>query len=350
MPCLIYALIPLISALADDAPPAPAPAAATVRSTMESDAPHIRQLAFDGNDETAFLSKHAAKPDDQFTLTLDRPVALHSIRILSGTDDGAKGLEGGSLEVSEDGKTFTELASLTGPETTVEGKDRKVTAVRLRSKGETQDSASIREIILESTPTVAKFSAPVEFVVDVSDAPEMADWADTAVKACERAYPMICEELKSDGFQPPNIIHIRLKSDYNGVAEASGTRITGSVRFFKAHPDDIGAMVHETAHVVQRYRGRGNPGWLVEGVADYIRFFRFEPGNIGRIDPKRSHYNNSYRVTAAFLDFLCRTYDQSIVLDLNAMMREGRYDESFFEKRTGKTLPELDEQWRATLE
>ena len=50
------------------------------------------------------------------------------------------------------------------------------------------------------------------------------------------------------------------------------------MKYFKANPDDIGAMVHETVHCVQLYRGRGNPGWLVEGVADYVRFFKYEPG------------------------------------------------------------------------
>jgi len=58
------------------------------------------------------------------------------------------------------------------------------------------------------------------------------------------------------------------------VAATAGDRITGSVQFFKAHPDDLGAMIHETVHVVQHYqRRRNNPSWLVEGVADYVRFF-----------------------------------------------------------------------------
>lgn len=345
---LIFTLIALISAPADD-PTAAGPVAATVRSSMESDAPHIRQLALDGDEDTSFMSKDAAKPEDQFTLTLDRPVSLKSIRVLTGTKEGSKGLEGGMLEVSGDGKTFDQVATLSGPETTAQGDDRKITAVRIKPKADAKEQSEIREIVLDSTPPVARFTAPVEYVVDVTDAPEMADWIEKVVKVCERAYPMMCEELKSDGFQPPNLIRIRLENDYDGVAAASGTRIVGSVRFFKAHPDDLGAFVHETAHVVQHYRGRGNPGWLVEGVADYIRFFKHEPENIGRIDPKRSHYNSSYRVSASFLNFLNETYDKSIVHDLNTMMREGRYDESFFKERTGKTLPELDEQWRATL-
>ena len=66
-------------------------------------------------------------------------------------------------------------------------------------------------------------------------------------------------------------------------------------------PKDVGAMVHETVHCVQLYRGRGNPGWLVEGVADYVRFFKYEGGNIGiKLTPERAKYDASYRVTAAF--------------------------------------------------
>jgi hypothetical protein len=121
------------------------------------------------------------------------------------------------------------------------------------------------------------------------------------------------------------------------------------VKFFKDHPDDVGAMVHETAHVVQHYRGRGNPGWLVEGVADYVRFFKFEPGNLGRIDANRARYNSSYRVTAAFLAYVTEKYDRELVLKLNKLMREGNYREEIFKDLTGKTVQELDEEWRETL-
>ena len=38
-------------------------------------------------------------------------------------------------------------------------------------------------------------------------------------------------------------------------------------------------MVHETVHCVQQYRTRNNAHWLVEGIADYIRFFKYEPSS-----------------------------------------------------------------------
>jgi hypothetical protein len=185
--------------------------------------------------------------------------------------------------------------------------------------------------------------------VDVSDAPEIKDWALRAARTCERAYPMINRELKSDGFKPPRHVHMRLTTHYRGVAAAGGTRIIGSAGYFKAHPDDVGAMVHETAHVVQQYRRGNNPSWLVEGVADYVRFFKYEPGKLGRIDPQQARYNGSYRVTAAFLAYLTRKYDKDIVRRLNQRMREGTYKEEVFKEWTGKALQELGNEWRASL-
>jgi hypothetical protein len=54
-------------------------------------------------------------------------------------------------------------------------------------------------------------------------------------------------------------------------------------------------------------------------------------------------------VTAAFLAHLTNTYDKQIVLKLNRLMREGRYKKEAFKELTGKTLEELDEEWRGTL-
>ena len=108
-------------------------------------------------------------------------------------------------------------------------------------------------------------------------------------------------------------------------------------------------MVHETAHIIQRYRSRNNPGWLVEGVADYVRFFKYEPGKIGPINVARARYDRSYRVTAAFLNYVAEKYDKALVLKLNKAMREGAYKEEIFKELTGKTVQELDEEWRASM-
>lgn len=126
-------------------------------------------------------------------------------------------------------------------------------------------------------------------------------------------------------------------------------RITGSVKYFKANPNDIGAMVHETVHCVQLYRGRGNPGWLVEGVADYLRFFKYEAAKPKPLAPERAKYDGSYRTSAAFLAFLTEKYDPQIVRKLNATMREGKYKEDVWKELTGKPVEELGREWQKSL-
>ena len=343
----LAALVPVL-AIADEASSKRVePVIATVETTLTTASGQIRQFAFDGDRSTYFLSAQAPSEADHFTLALDRPVAVTSIAVVSGKADGTEALDSGSLEVSADGKAFELLARFV--EGSAKGTDVRgeVRAIRIKP-GVAKHPVAIREVTIESNPPVAVFRYPIEFVVDVTDAPEMKGWADRAARLCERWYLRINEELKSDGFKPPHRISMALKSSYKGVAEAGGGRIVGSVAFFKAHPDDFGAMIHETCHIVQRYQGRGNPGWLVEGVADYVRFFVFEPGKIGRInaDP---HYNDSYRTTAAFLAFVTDKYDKQLVLKLNTLMREGKYKHETFKELTGKTLEQLDGEWRASL-
>ena len=322
---------------------------ATVASTLATAAGQIRQFAFDGDDATYFKSSRNPVSTDHFTLVLDKPVILKSIAVTTGQPDGTQQVESGVLEVSTDGKEFAEVAVFTDGKAAGKADGRPIKVIRLRLASDHEHPLAIREMVIAAEPPVAVFRYPVEFAVDVADAPDMQDWAEKVARICERAWPMLNEELRSDGYKPPRLVTMSLKSNYRGVAATAGTHITGSVKFFRDHPEDVGAMVHEAAHVVQNYRSRGNPGWLVEGVADYVRFFKFEPGNLGRIDANRAHYNSSYRVTAAFLAYLTEKYDKDIVLKLNKLMREGEYKQEVFQNLTGKPVEELDEEWRATL-
>jgi hypothetical protein len=325
------------------------PVTAVVESSLPTAPEQIRQFAFDGNPDSFFASKKNPGKEDHFTLTFDKPVAVQSLTVVTGRPKGEDKLNAGTLEVSTDGKAFTPLATFKDGTARGEPKGQMLKAVRIRFTEDVGHPLVIREITVVSEPKVAIFTHPIEFLVDVSDAPEMKEWAEKVARVCERQYPLICEELKSPGYKPPHWVTMTLRNDYRGVAATGGGRITGSVKFFKDHPDDIGAMVHETVHVVQRYRTRGNPGWLVEGVADYYRFFKYEPGKIGRINPDRARYNGSYRTTAAFLAYVTDKHDKEIVRKLNQAMREGKYKEELFKEYTGKTVQELDTEWRATL-
>ncbi len=322
------------------------PIAATVKTTLPTHGDEIRQLAYDGRMATFFATEKPASADDHFTLVLDRPVNVRSIAVTTGRPDGSGKIAEGALEVSADGQTFRKLAGFTDGIARGEAQKEPVRAIRIKP-GATTAPIAIRELDLVSDPPVPVFLYPVEFVVDVTDAPELKDWADQVARTCERAYPMINDELASNGFRPPRLIRMKISKTYRGVAEASGNRILGSVDYFKGNQKDVGAMVHETTHVVQSYRRGKQPGWLVEGISDYVRFFKYEPENLGRINPRTAHHDSSYRVSAAFLAYLSAKYDRSIVRKLNAALREGRYDDGLFEQFTGKNLKALDDESRA---
>ncbi len=323
--------------------------AARIECPLPSAVDHIRQFAFDGDASTYFATSTSPSAGDHVTLHFDAAVALKSVKVTTGGAKGEGALKAGVLEFSEDGAKFETLAKFDDGKAEGDGKERKVKAIRIRASEDLKHPLTIREIAMESTPEVAVFRYPVEFTTDIADAPEMKDWMEKVVRVCEKQYPMICDELAGKGFRPPTQIRITMKSDYAGVAEASGSKIKGSVKYFKSRPEDIGAMVHETAHCVQGYRARGLPGWLVEGIADYVRFWKYEPGKAGKVNAERAKYDGSYRTTAAFLAFASEKYDAKLVTKLNAVLRDGKYDAKVWKEITGKTVEELDRQWRESL-
>jgi hypothetical protein len=320
------------------------PVQCSVESNLVTDGPNIRQFAFDGDAKTAFVSKDEAKADAHLTLHFDRVVDIRTLSVILG--DGST--PDVVLESTTDGKTYTHVATFEMGEAK-SAVPRKTKALRVRAVKDSEKPLVVHEFTVDAAPGVAPFRYPIEITFDVADAPEMKEWAEKVVRVCERHYPMICTELASEGFKPTTRIHMAFKSDYNGVAEAAGTRIRGSVKYFKRNPNDIGAMIHETAHCVQLYRQRPMPGWLVEGIADYVRFWKYEPGKAGRLNPETAQYNGSYRTTAAFLAFVTEKYDAKLVTKLNAILRAGRYQSETWRDLTGKSVEELNQEWRRSL-
>ncbi len=186
-------------------------------------------------------------------------------------------------------------------------------------------------------------SAAVQVTVDVSEAPDLKEWGDKAKALVEKWHPIISGLLKSDGFTPPSQVKIVFKKDMKGVAYTSGNVITISARWVQRHPDDFGMVAHELTHVVQSYRDTPrNAGWVVEGMADYVRFFKYEPNaDLGPVNTGKAGYRDGYRTAAKFLDWIAKTHDKDIVVQLNQALRDSEYKESLFKKATGKSLDEL---------
>ena len=205
---------------------------------------------------------------------------------------------------------------------------------------------------------VVRVAGKYEITFDYSEMPELKAWFEAKLKpACVTWYPKIVRMLPSRGYQAPTRLSVTFRKNMKGVAYTSGQRVFCAGPWFRRNLEGeaVGAVVHELVHVVQQYRrvrgGRPNPGWLVEGAADYIRWFLFEPASRRpRPNPRRAKYTDSYRVTGAFLDYVTRCVDKDLVRKLNAAMREGRYSPDLWKQHTGKTVDELWADYVKTLQ
>ncbi|MGV3773648.1 MAG: basic secretory protein-like protein, partial [Verrucomicrobiales bacterium] len=200
------------------------------------------------------------------------------------------------------------------------------------------------------------------FQLDTSDALDLTDWAVNELRPIiTNWYPKIVKMLPGDNYQAPTNVTIEIKN-MDGVAHASGSTISCSADWFRKNlqGEAKGAVVHELVHVVQQYgRRRANPdgrraerpGWLVEGIPDYIRWYLYESTSEGaRIrNVERARYDGNYRVTANFLNWVVKNHGEDVIPRLNAALREGSYDASLWEKMTGKTAQQLGEEWKASL-
>jgi hypothetical protein len=211
-------------------------------------------------------------------------------------------------------------------------------------------SRGVSGTALSAPPATAPATAPAfQILVDTSDVPEMRDYGLKAKQLAEVWYPKIYAMLPSDGFAMPPRVTIIFKKDEKGVAGTAGDHIVCSAKWFTDHPDDIGAIVHEMVHVVQAYHHR-TPGWITEGIADYVRFFKYEPASRQpHPTSQKARYDASYRTSAAFLNWVSETHDKDLVKDLNAACREGKYTQEFWTEHTKKTLAELGEEWKKSL-
>ncbi len=199
------------------------------------------------------------------------------------------------------------------------------------------------------------------FTVDSTEAPDLVDWSEKELKSVVvEWYPRIVALLASEGYVAPGKVSFRFRHDMRGTpASAAGTGVNLNAPWFRTQlqSEARGAVVHELVHVVQNYwsrRGNANaaktPGWVVEGIADYVRWFLYEPQSHGAEITKenfaKANYDSSYRVTGNFLYWLTQTYDEDLVQELNTAAREGRYAESIWKDLTGKTMQELGDEWK----
>jgi hypothetical protein len=179
-------------------------------------------------------------------------------------------------------------------------------------------------------------------VIDVTDAPEALAWAEAARNLTIEWYPHLTSLLATENFKSPETIKLTFKKELNVPAYASGGEITISGKWIKDHPNDLGLVIHELVHVIQQYPNfRGKPGWLVEGIADYIRWWRYEPETPRTKPGPRQNYTDSYRTTGWWLGWVSQKYDRRLVPALDRALRNRQDPMPVFQELTGKTAEEL---------
>lgn len=229
------------------------------------------------------------------------------------------------------------------------------------SKGPALERLKVPEKIVRE---YASEDGKLRFFIDSTRAPELTGWSEKElVPVIQEWYPKLVELLPSPGYTAPVEVFFEYQPDIKVPAYAAGNRITLNAGWFPGELDREakGCVVHEMGHVVQNYwRARmtrrnptDTPGWVTEGICDYIRWFLYEPKSRGagiaaeRVDG--ANYDKSYRTTANFLDWAVTERDKDLLQKLNAAAREGRYDEGLWKEWTGKTLQELNAEWKDAI-
>ena len=157
-----------------------------------------------------------------------------------------------------------------------------------------------------------------------------------------RVYP---QEVMRFNHKASRKVTFVISSEWKGVAATIGAVIKFDPSWLEKNPQDIDCATHELMHVIQAYHSQANPGWLVEGIADYGReAFGNNNKNAGWSLTAYRHgqlYTDSYRTTARFLIWTEKRYNKDLVKKLDDAMRAGKYTDELWVSLTGKTVDEL---------
>lgn len=160
-----------------------------------------------------------------------------------------------------------------------------------------------------------------------------------------KVYPKLAADFNKNANKEV-IFHV--DTAYTAIAAAGGGRIVFNPQWFVKNPGDIDVVTHESMHIIQAYGNTNGPGWLTEGIADYVRY-KYGVDNAGAkwalpaLKPEHN-YTNAYRITARFLNWLETNGHKGLVVKLDQAMRNHTYKDLLWKELTGKTVDEL---WKA---
>lgn len=224
---------------------------------------------------------------------------------------------------------------------------------------------NMMKITFFAIASIMAISLEAALTIDSSKMPEHADWANNELKGELEAYwPKLVKLLEGKDAPVREIdCKIVLVPKLECPAYCIGNRVVLSMQFVRDYPHEAkGACVHELVHVAQAYGPRPGhkgefrhaPGWVVEGIADWVRWLDFEgEKGVRRVMRDACHsrrHDAGYCPSAAFLDYVAKKYDKDLIVKLNKVARDGLYDEvKFWTEVAGKRVEVLAGEWRSSL-
>lgn len=188
-----------------------------------------------------------------------------------------------------------------------------------------------------------------EYVLDFRD-PDGAASDEFAGRMIERffqIYPRLVADFNPEATR--SVIFI-IRNDDDGVAFADNGAVTYHIGWFRKNPEDMDVVTHELMHVVQSYEGQA-PGWLTEGIADYVRnaygITNAAAGWALRAPGPGSNYTDGYTITGAFLQWLETTKSPGIVKSLDREARAGLYSEASWPAVAGASVEVLWQEYKS---
>ena len=177
---------------------------------------------------------------------------------------------------------------------------------------------------------------------------------------------------------PYNVLMVRVaaKLKYPGVPAYADQDVIYLWSDYIARQDQAdfeGMLIHEATHINQAARNVGENGWVVEGVADYVRhkyyakdiaptlrmtadgrLQGYPPEEIylytlqkDQVDLSTKGYQRRYTVASTFLYWLELRKDQKIVHEISVALEYGEFTPALFAKTCGKPLDALWDEFVA---
>jgi hypothetical protein len=187
-------------------------------------------------------------------------------------------------------------------------------------------------------------------LVFYSNAPDFSPTVmDAFIKTFFTVYPVLVEQYNKNASKK---VFFAVDTNYHGVAVTYNNRVFFNPEWFVKNPNDFDVVTHEVMHIVQSYGRNRVPVWVMEGIADYVRYKyglynREANWMLPELKPEH-HYTGSYRITARFFAWLEEQRYPQIVNKLDKAARENKFSDNIWKELTGYTIDELWEDYRRT--